>query len=152
MDEPRSEPGAATPEGYTKEEPAVTEIGERGTPGAGMTPDAPHAADADLIEHGDEPADPVPVAGSHVAGSPVADASVAGSSVAADPNAAQSVAHHDAVTHMDTHTTLSDDDHGHAESVLGPIDWGAWSYAIAGAIAAVIVLAFFFVAIGGSLG
>src|SRR6187200_969522 len=125
MDEPRSEPGAATPEGYTKEEPAATEIGEPGTPGAGMTPNAPHAADADLVEHGDAPADPV---------------------------AAQAVAHHDAATHMDEHTTLSDDDHGHAESALGPINWAAWGYAVIGGAAGLVVLAFFWLALGGQLG
>jgi hypothetical protein len=122
VDEPRSESGAATPEGYTKEEPAATELGEPGTPGAGMTPDVPHAADADLVEHGD---------------------------AAADPVAADAVAHHDAVTHMDAHTTLSDDDHGHAVTALGPIDWGAWSYAIVGGLAGVVVLAFFMLALGG---
>ncbi len=59
------------------------------------------------------------------------------------------VAHHDAVTHMDAHTTLSDDDHGHAETPLGPIDWAKWGYAIAGGIAGMIVIAFFFIALGG---
>jgi hypothetical protein len=126
MDEPRSEPGAATPEGYTKEEPAATEIGELGTPGAGMTADAPHAADADLVEHGDAPADAV-----------------------TDSTADEHVAHHDAVTHMDAHTTLSDDDHGHAAVALGPIDWGKWAYAIVGAIGGLIVIAFFIIAVGG---
>jgi hypothetical protein len=50
---------------------------------------------------------------------------------------------------MDKHTSLSDDDHGHGGEALGPIDWAKWSYAVAGAIAGVIVLAFFFVALGG---
>ena len=121
-DEPRSEPGAATPEGYTKEEPAATEIGELGTPGAGMSPDAPHAADADLVEQGRATADPV-----------------------ADP----SRAHPDADTHVDVHATSSDDDHGHAEAALGPIDWARWGYAILGAIAGLIVIAFFVFALGG---
>ena len=67
----------------------------------------------------------------------------------ADLIAADAVAHHDAVTHMDTHTTLSDDDHGHAEAALGPIDWGTWGYAIMGGVAGLIVLAFFFMALGG---
>jgi hypothetical protein len=122
MDEPRSEPGAATPEGYTKEEPAASEIGEPGTPGAGMTPDAPHGADADLVDHGHAPADPVAV---------------------------EAVAHHDPATHMDVHTTASDDDHGHAEAALGPVDLERWGYAIAGGIAGVIVIALFFFALGG---
>lgn len=122
VDEPRSEAGAGTPEGYTKEEPAATEIGEPGTPGAGMTPSAPHAADADLVEQGE---------------------------AAADPIAAEQVAHHDAATHMDAHATLSDDDHGHTGEALGPIDWGKWSYAIVGAVGAVIVIAMFWIALGG---
>jgi hypothetical protein len=121
-DEPRSEPGAGTPEGYTKEEPAATEIGEPGTPGAGMSPEAPHAADVDLIEKGDGPADPI---------------------------AAEAVAHHDAATHMDAHTTLSDDDHGHAETTLGPIDWGKWGYAVLGGAVGLVVLGFFIFALGG---
>ena len=85
-DEPRSEPGHGPPEGQTPEMPAASEIGERGTPGAGMTPDAPHAAD-------------------------------------------------------------SDDDHGHAEPKLGPIDWAAWAYALVGAAAAIVVVALFWVAV-----
>lgn len=121
MDEPRSEPGAGTPEGYTKEKAAATELGERGTPGAGTTPDVPPAADADLVDQGARPADPI---------------------------AAEAVAHHDAQTHMDEHTTLSDDDHGHAEPALGPIDWGKWGYAIVGGLTGLIVLGFFFIALG----
>jgi len=56
---------------------------------------------------------------------------------------AASVAHHDSATHMDAHTTLSDDDHGHAEDHLGPIDWGAWGAALIGAAAALVVVALF---------
>jgi len=41
------------------------------------------------------------------------------------------------------------DDHGHGGEALGPIDWGRWAFAVAGAIGALIVLAFFFVALGG---
>ncbi|HEY7023358.1 MAG TPA: hypothetical protein VH371_00175 [Candidatus Limnocylindrales bacterium] len=69
----------------------------------------------------------------------------------ADPSPAADdvAAHHDDATHMDKHTSLSDDDHGHGGEALGPIDWAKWSYAVAGAIAGVIVLAFFFVALGG---
>lgn len=120
MDEPQSEPGTATPEGYSKEEPATTELGERGTPGAGMTSATPHAADADLVDHGHVPADPI---------------------------GDDAVAHHDAATHMDRHTALSDDDHGHAVAALGPIDWGKWTYAIVGAAAGVIILFFFYLAL-----
>ena len=58
-------------------------------------------------------------------------------------------AHHDPATHMDVHTTLSDDDHGHAESALGPIDWGKWAYAIVGGVCGLVVLAFFAFALGG---
>jgi hypothetical protein len=57
--------------------------------------------------------------------------------------------HHDDATPTDTHVSLSDDDHGHAGEALGPIDWGKWAFAIAGAVGGVIVLAFFFVALGG---
>jgi hypothetical protein len=128
QDEPRSEPGHATPEGYTAEKPASTELGEPGTPGAGMTPSVPHAADADLVEHGEAPADPV--------AAPVHDDAVD-----------DQVAHHDAVTHMDAHTSISDDDHGHAGVALGPIDWGAWGYAIAGGLLGLIVVAVFWFAV-----
>ncbi|MEO6350792.1 MAG: hypothetical protein ABIP53_09075 [Candidatus Limnocylindrales bacterium] len=128
QDEPRSERGHATPEDDMAEAPAATEIGEPGTPGAGMTPDVPHAADADLMEHGDAAADPV----AHGA---VVDASAA------------SVAHHDAATHMDAHTSISDDDHGHAQAALGPIDWAAWGYAIVGGVLGLIVVAVFWVAV-----
>ena len=55
---------------------------------------------------------------------------------------------HDPVTHMDAHTTLSDDDHGHAEETLGPIDWRAWGLALLGAAAGLLVLGCFWVAVG----
>jgi len=113
---PPGEP--TTPEGHTPEEPAPSELGKVGTPGAGMTPDVPHPADADLAERGQGPAD-----------------------------AAGAVAHHDAATHVDAHTDLSDADHGHAEPRLGPIDWPAWGYAALGVAAGVIVVALFYVAI-----
>jgi hypothetical protein len=119
-DEPKSEPPKGTPEGYTKEQPAASELGEPGTPGAGLTPDVPHAADADLVEAGHASADPI---------------------------AADAVAHHDRATHMDAHTSLSDDDHGHAEAALGPIDWSKWAYAIVGALGGLIVLVFFWAAL-----
>ena len=121
--EPRSEPGQGTPEGYTSEEPGAAELGQPGTPGAGMTPDAPHPADAQALELGERPAHDT------------------------EDEPAASVAHHDTATHMDAHTVLSDDDHGHAEPVLGPIDWAAWSYALVGVAAALIVVVLFWVAI-----
>jgi hypothetical protein len=39
-----------TPEGHTPEEPAPSELGKLGSPGAGMTPDVPHATDARIAE------------------------------------------------------------------------------------------------------
>lgn len=52
-------------------------------------------------------------------------------------------ADHDSATHMDVHAAISDDDHGHAEAALGPIDWGRWAYALVGGLAgAVVVFAF----------
>jgi len=98
-DEPRSEPGHGTPEGYTSEQPTPSEIGKPGTPGA------------------------------------------------SDEESAAGIDHHDAATHMDAHTALSDDDHGHAEAKLGPIDWGAWAYALVGAAAGLLVVALFWFAI-----
>ena len=88
-----------------------------------MTFDAPHAADADAVEHGDAPVDPVTT------------------------DSAASVAHHDTATHMDVHTALSDDDHRHAEAALGPVDWAIWSYALIGVASALIVVALFAIAI-----
>ena len=123
-DETRSEPGGGrAPEGYTKEEPTADELGQPGTPGAGMSPEAPHAADVEAVEHGHAPADALP------------------------DDSAASVAHHDAATHMDAHTTLSDDDHGHSEAALGPIDWAMWSYGLIGVASAVVVVALFWLAI-----
>ncbi len=60
---------------------------------------------------------------------------------------AASVAHHDPATHMDAHTTISDDDHGHAEEALGPIDWGAWAVALVSGAAGLLVAALFWVAV-----
>lgn len=54
---------------------------------------------------------------------------------------------HDSGTHMDAHTTLSDDDHGHGEESLGPIDWGAWAVALVSGAAALVVVALFWVAV-----
>lgn len=59
------------------------------------------------------------------------------------------VTHHDNVTPMDPHAAPGDDDHGHAESTLGPIDWGKWAFAICGGFAGLVVLAFFLFALGG---
>jgi hypothetical protein len=53
--------------------------------------------------------------------------------------------HHDGATHMDAHTSISD--HGHAGMALGPIDWGAWLYAVVGAASALVVVILFWVAI-----
>jgi hypothetical protein len=62
---------------------------------------------------------------------------------------AASVVHHDSATHMDAHTTLSDDDHGHPEGVVGPVDWAAWTYALIGAGSALLIVALFALAISG---
>jgi hypothetical protein len=62
-------------------------------------------------------------------------------------DSAASVAHHDGATHMDADTSISDDDHGHAETELGPVDWAAWGYALLGVVSALVVVAFFAVAI-----
>jgi hypothetical protein len=107
-----------TPGGHTPEEPAPSELGALGTPGAGMTPDVPHPADADLVEHGEHPADP-----------------------------AVAIGHHDDVTHIDAQTVISHDDHGHAEPRLGPIDWPAWGFAVLGVVAGLLVVVLFYVAI-----
>ena len=48
---------------------------------------------------------------------------------------------------MDVHTTISDDDHGHAEEALGPIDWGAWAVALICGAAGLLVAALFWVAV-----
>jgi hypothetical protein len=49
---------------------------------------------------------------------------------------------------MDAHAALSDDDHGHAEPRVGPIDWGAWFYAIVGFAAGLLVVAVFWLKAG----
>ena len=74
----------------------------------------------------------------------------------ASAHADQAVAAHDDTTQVDAHAGQGEDDHGHGEDdhghggeALGPIDWGKWAYAIAGAITGVIVLAFFLFALGG---
>jgi hypothetical protein len=60
---------------------------------------------------------------------------------------AASVEHHDPATHMDAHTALSDDDHGHAEDELGPIDWRAWGAALISGAAGLLVAVLFWVAV-----
>ena len=52
----------------------------------------------------------------------------------------EAVAHHAADSHMDAHTAVSDDDHGHAEPHLGPIDWRGWAYAAIGAVGGLVVV------------
>lgn len=56
-------------------------------------------------------------------------------------------ADHDEHAHADTQDTHADDDHGHAEARLGPIDWGAWAYAVIGGAAGAIVLGVFWLAL-----
>jgi len=57
------------------------------------------------------------------------------------------IAEHDPVTHMDAHTAISDDDHGHADGSLGPIDWAAWGLAVLGGASGVLVLVGFWLAL-----
>lgn len=90
-----------TPEGHTKEEPGPSELGKRGTPGAGMTGAVPHAADARTVEE---------------------------------------AAEHGADAH-------AEDEHGHAEPRVGPIDWPAWGFAAMGILAGLLVIGMFYVAI-----
>jgi hypothetical protein len=100
-------------------------MGKLGTPGAGMTPAVPHPADAEAVEEAGRAAD---AGAAHPA--PGADA----------------VTHHDADAHMDAHTTISDDDHGHAEPRVGPVDWTAWGYAAIGTAAGLLIVALFYLA------
>jgi len=57
------------------------------------------------------------------------------------------IADHDDATHVDSHAVLSDDDHGHTEQALGPVDWAAWGYALVGVLAGLVVVAAFAVAL-----
>ena len=49
----RHGPGG-TPEGHTPEKPATDEYGKLGTPAAGLSPEVPHAADAEEAGDGTE--------------------------------------------------------------------------------------------------
>ena len=60
--------------------------------------------------------------------------------------AAATVKRRDSSTQMDAHTTLSDDDHGHGDEALGPIDWGAWAVAVVSGAAALLVVLLFWIA------
>jgi hypothetical protein len=51
--------------------------------------------------------------------------------------------------HRDAHGDSHGDGHGHGDAALGPIDWGKWAYAILGGIAGLIVVAMFWLALGG---
>jgi hypothetical protein len=45
---------------------------------------------------------------------------------------------------------IAHDDHGHAEAQLGPIDWGAWLYAVGGFVFGMLAVgAFWLKTIGG---
>ena len=111
-DEPRDDHPAAAqpppdqPEGYTPEAPHAAELGELGSPGAGMTAEVPHPADVDLVEHGEQPADP------------------------------QHAVNHESAAHVVEH----------AEPRLGPIDWGAWAYALIGVGAGAVIVLLFWLA------
>jgi len=65
-----------------------------------------------------------------------------------DEHGAETQALDHAPTHQDAHALLSDDDHGHAEAQLGPIDWRAWGYAVLGVAAGLLIVAFFLLANG----
>jgi hypothetical protein len=58
----------------------------------------------------------------------------------------QPVADHASGAHLDAHAGMSDDDHGHAEPRLGPIDWLAWGYAVVGVAAGLLVAGLFWMA------
>jgi hypothetical protein len=60
------------------------------------------------------------------------------------------VTDHHPTAHQDAHAILSDDDHGHAEPRLGPIDWLAWSYAFAGAALGLLVAALLYLKVAGA--
>lgn len=119
-----------TPEGHTPEEPRPTELGKPGTPGAGMTPEVPHAADAQTVEEGEVPAVGEPIGEAHA---------TAAEAPAATPPA-------DALA-IDEHADAIDDEHAHAEPRLGPVDWGSWAFAALGVVIALVIVGLFYVAI-----
>jgi hypothetical protein len=45
--------------------------------------------------------------------------------------------------HVDEHAA---GEHGHEEALLGPIDWSAWAYALAGVVIALVLVGAFWVA------
>ena len=51
-------------------------------------------------------------------------------------------------SHGDAHATVNDDDHGHAEARLGPIDWLSWLYAVVGFAFGLLVVAVFWLKAG----
>ena len=57
------------------------------------------------------------------------------------------IAEHDPQAHIDAHATQSDDDHGHSEGALGPIDWQSWTYGLLGVAAGALVLLAFWLAL-----
>ena len=65
-----------------------------------------------------------------------------------DNDAPDDAARDHAAMHLDVHAVISDYDHGHAEPRLGPIDWAAWGYALVGVAAGLVVVAFFWLAVG----
>ena len=48
--------------------------------------------------------------------------------------------------HMGAHAALSDDDHGHVEPRVGPIDWLAWGSAVVGVAPGLLVAGLFWMA------
>lgn len=88
-----------------------------------MTPAVPHPADAEAVEEAGGGAD-----------------------AAHRARGADAVTRHDAASHMDAHTALSDDDHGHAEPRVGAVDWTAWGYAAIGTAAGLLIVALFYLA------
>jgi hypothetical protein len=107
----REGPGG-TPEGHTPERPASDEYGKPGTPAAGLTPETPHAADADDARAAEEDAH-------------AADAHHVGGG-------------HDHA-HATGHAHDDGQEADHGEAPAGPIDWGAWLVSIVGLAAGGVV-------------
>ncbi len=112
------QPGpGGTPEGHTPEKPALDEYGKLGTPAAGLSPEVPHAADAEEAGDGTESTEVHAVEPPHIDGSHVQ---------------AHDVAHADD----------AESEHADEAEPLGPIDWRAWGAAGLGiAVAALVGLA-----------